>query len=420
MYAELSFLAERLEKEGAPQRAFPGIELGNCKKQRSPIFPASRHKFPLDTLTSRHLDTSTVRHLVAFPCQTSSMAFRFANDDDSNWPFREREINRGLVSNQQSLDAMLKDLLARNSQGSIDREDLARSISQMQASVQHIDTLLREVIGEESYTAQCPAHATGLAQQVFDVPELLEMILVNLSIEELLAAQFINRQFRDAVNSSTKLQRKLSLLPHTSKDFYAPFEENVAPGFYFYSRASQEDLLTDLQVLREPIGTERWPEAMQAKFDPELPKIGDRCRRMLVFQPPIKEVRVLTTCCARWSARHTDIQMKDSDIVRNEDGITVGDLLDAASALKEHHSQCVWADSELHDPETGVVEVQTVFETAYPMRRDDPIITARIESMQEYAKKQNTMYEENRRVSAFRMVKLDGEAAPNRFAIRKS
>jgi hypothetical protein len=46
-------------------------------------------------------------------------------------------------------------------------------------------------------------------QQVFDIPELLELILINLRHDEIPVLQRVARRWREAVIGSPAIQRKL-------------------------------------------------------------------------------------------------------------------------------------------------------------------------------------------------------------------
>lgn len=70
----------------------------------------------------------------------------------------------------------------------------------------------------------------GLATEVFGIPELAEMILLNLPMKDLLFAQLICRDIKNLIDSSTPIQRALFFLPgqatsahFESKHMSAPF-----------------------------------------------------------------------------------------------------------------------------------------------------------------------------------------------------
>ncbi|KAI6799719.1 hypothetical protein KC363_g2621 [Hortaea werneckii] len=52
------------------------------------------------------------------------------------------------------------------------------------------------------------------AEQAFDIPELLEMILMSVDMKTVLLAQRTSRAFHATINSSPRLLRKLWILPH--------------------------------------------------------------------------------------------------------------------------------------------------------------------------------------------------------------
>ncbi|KAI6853000.1 hypothetical protein KC364_g416 [Hortaea werneckii] len=55
---------------------------------------------------------------------------------------------------------------------------------------------------------------TSPAEKTFHIPELLEMILINVDMQTLLLAQRTTRTFHATINTSPRLLRKLWILPH--------------------------------------------------------------------------------------------------------------------------------------------------------------------------------------------------------------
>ncbi|KAI7367696.1 hypothetical protein KC336_g21173, partial [Hortaea werneckii] len=52
------------------------------------------------------------------------------------------------------------------------------------------------------------------AEQAFDIPELLEMILMSVDMKTVLLSQRTSRAFHATINSSPRLLRKLWILPN--------------------------------------------------------------------------------------------------------------------------------------------------------------------------------------------------------------
>lgn len=224
----------------------------------------------------------------------------------------------------------------------------------------------------------CPARA------VFDVPELLEHILSYLNAKEILRASEVDWTMYRTIEASPKLQAILHLRPSPTGFLETPFSKNPGrpfygcassrkrrlvphndfPGFYCYSR-------TNINVPARA--------AIFAQLSYQLPRIGARCRSMLICQPPIYEMGVYPLCCttnpyysgsmeifnqplikARAMYRlpgslPEDLQQPPFEVVRSEKGITVGDLYDMVIRVRQFHGLCPWASPEKHDVEGNVV-----------------------------------------------------------------
>lgn len=117
------------------------------------------------------------------------------------------------LSTQRDLKTAISTLKTTATHEKVSREDLLLSIADIESCMPTVNACLVDGISPQEFATYCPPHAKGLAQKVFDIPELLEMILEHLNAITLLGAQEVNRQFHDAVNASTKLQKKLWLVP---------------------------------------------------------------------------------------------------------------------------------------------------------------------------------------------------------------
>lgn len=80
-----------------------------------------------------------------------------------------------------------------------------------------------------------------------------------------------------------------------------------------------------------------------------LPKLGKRCRNMLICQPPIKSLNVYTRCChPSWSWRNTH---DPAEVIEVETGVRMGDLIDAYQRITAAHRMCPDAEPPDHDDE---------------------------------------------------------------------
>lgn len=333
-------------------------------------------------------------HLAASTTRTAAMA----NGRQSDLLI-EGELSlhksRSLLAMHQELDQILSTIEQKAKQGPIEPHQLTTLISTARACISADDDFVNRRNLSILVPERCPSHATGLAQRVFDIPELLEHILRYLEIPALLEAQRINRQFRDAVETSTRLQRKLSLLPHSSRTFYAPF---ALRG------------LASLKCRLIPSGTRKMGESerslhfvLEARFYGPLPKIGSRCRRMLIMQPPVTSVKVYQDCC------HARSVPSDSPfILSNPSGISIGDLLRTAQVMRTQHRQCPHAAAWRLD-ENGDVRVSTRFRAELVLDPTDQLVQDRIEIRRFRQQGEAEEKRKNVMMAAFAATRLSGK-----------
>lgn len=205
----------------------------------------------------------------------------------------------------------------------------------------------------------CPPHAQGLAKKVFDVPELLEEILTHLDVKDILGAQCVNWQFRNAVDSSTRLQRQLTFLPSKSGFVSSPFDT----GSYNHGIAVMKYPSAETDSSRKP---DQERELTVSVFIDDHPlKLGSTCRRILLVQPPIKTIVVDVSC----RCEH------DREEVHNPKGITIGDLVNHTRRLQKVHRYHTptWRPRNLLRKErTGDPKPNVFFMARIPLQDDDP------------------------------------------------
>ncbi|KAI5357890.1 hypothetical protein Slin15195_G037620 [Septoria linicola] len=69
--------------------------------------------------------------------------------------------------------------------------------------------------------------ASPVALQVFDMPELHEMILLEFHAAELLPLMQVNRQFHNAIQSSVNIRRHMGLAPNLTANLYSPVDMSL-------------------------------------------------------------------------------------------------------------------------------------------------------------------------------------------------
>lgn len=209
-----------------------------------------------------------------------------------------------------------------------------------------------------------------IARRVFAVPELLELILVELPIADIMSFQQVDRNAQAAVNGSFSLQRALSLSADgTDRPLRMPFSDFGISGLRGFSCGQYGRLkraITDNEEMH-----------ITANFTNDnggLPRIGTRWRRMLVVQPPIREMSATVSCCE--SVRPRTWPRIEPRTITSVSGINIGDLFDAAQELMLEHSQCSNAGT-LELDELGLVKVRVAFAATVPLRPGDPILVSR-------------------------------------------
>ena len=215
------------------------------------------------------------------------------------------------------------------------------------------------------------------AQRVFGVPELLEHILLYLHPHDIFRAQATNKTLFDTIAGSMNLQRHLNLIPYKESYYRTPFNCHSPPWSLGVNLC---------KLLSAPPGqTLGGPTDfyLDVKFFSDRPKIGSRCRSILICQPPVYEITGWASCCARLHhERPSGIPALSRLHVVSKTGITVGDLLDAQEALIREHSTCTYARAEDHDV-NGRVQVRASFNCDIRLAPDDPRLRSRSDKLME-------------------------------------
>ncbi|KAK5128913.1 hypothetical protein LTR85_000246 [Meristemomyces frigidus] len=143
------------------------------------------------------------------------------------------------------------------------------------------------------------------ATKVFAIPEMLEHILSFLPFRDLLLAQRISEQFQQAIAASTKLRKKLHLVPNTSAALH--IRDSIHPlvprSICVYSTMQVSVASVAPRNVERP-GHQSW-------------------RDMLLTQPPLKRMT-----CALVPRNVMEERVVDVETLYCENGITLGALVD--------------------------------------------------------------------------------------------
>lgn len=157
-----------------------------------------------------------------------------------------------------------------------------------------------ENLQQASDGAQCgtdrPEHIGRAVQEVFDVPELLELILLNLAVIELLELQQVSRQLRDAVKTSKKVQQRMFLIPSGSA------HRRILPifpskkGYHKpVKRSRLFPILIDLKLHHLP-ESQGYKATMQLSARSSGLRYRRRCLQMQLTDPPVRRLSVHSYC----------------------------------------------------------------------------------------------------------------------------
>ncbi|KAK3661703.1 hypothetical protein LTR56_000192 [Elasticomyces elasticus] len=247
-----------------------------------------------------------------------------------------------------------------------------------------------------------PTQISGrVAEKVFAVPELTEMILMELSPARLLRVAPVCKAFEAAIASSPALRDKLGLRAHENSIWKSPFNCRGPDSTHWRSVAERDEVgEVNLDPLRESLrcyildtekarsrAVKEHVATVRAVFvshtDAEshdrwscrsgsraLPIVGDRGQAILICQPPIKEMFILASCCrTRLGTRSEPL----APTVTNPKGLTVGDLLHATSWGMKQHRLCSYAKKADHY-HTGMVDCRISFEGTVQLQTGDPFL----------------------------------------------
>ncbi|KAK5691475.1 hypothetical protein LTR97_011468 [Elasticomyces elasticus] len=239
--------------------------------------------------------------------------------------------------------------------------------------------------------ATLPSEYSGeLAEKVFGIPELAEMILLQLPTADLFRAMQTCKTLAEARNSpqaSPKILARLGFRPHPNSRWFSIFTSRISDMEARTLKGYPQHVGKNQLVRRffcDNVATKTaWDRAIgsgnitvRAKFTEgrdwrqmPLPVVGARFRSMLICQPPIKEMSVLASCCRRL---HTAETAEAAPKISNATGLTVGDLYDATVDHAQRHMECVHAYSNHYDEETGTVNATITFEGLLQLQPGDP------------------------------------------------
>ncbi|KAK5127048.1 hypothetical protein LTR85_008407 [Meristemomyces frigidus] len=347
--------------------------------------------------------------------------FEFTPYTSLSWEEAKEKHNRKIddvCGHHQGLQDGLKKLRALTNGAVLPTEQIDTLLNQLQDQADGIKAYLTESLGQVFAAGAATEESTAKAQEVFNSPELLEMIMMQLHPRHILVAQRVNKTFEALISTSPKVQQYLGLRADATSAFATAFRNYMDGWPSFTCRSAQDMFSFGYSPLRRE--TEPDPDAFEirASFSPwtssaaSLPKLGDRCLSMLVCQPPIFEMQACVSCCDRhrYLGHPFPPDVKDPEPLRSKTGITVGDVLKATSQLIDRHRTCPHASQWDHD-EHGLVNVSPSFKGVLRLKDSDPSLRAQQKYRQRIKDQMAGDVDKDRRMTAYITAKRQAQTA---------
>lgn len=263
-----------------------------------------------------------------------------------------------------------------------------------------------------------------LANKVFAMPELLEHILSFTSVPDLLRLYRVNHVFYNTIEGSTTLQRRLGMQPNPSAHLEQPAEHLVyhpegmdMTETYYCSPSLPSDQNTQLEPNAVPIKINvcTWGALGRGSTEKlELRPLGERCRKLLITQPPIKEMGVYMQCCTPSYRPYRDRQPDPPiEVLKSETGITVHQIWEAVAKAQKEHRLCPNADVYDHDSE-GFVQLRMSIEGYLTLKDDDPALVSRQKRRKEFDAEDDEVRSKEAKFRPYIAAKQAGECAQRR------
>ena len=325
------------------------------------------------------------------------------------------EEKRAVLSHEQEIELNLAGLLRDVEDGRLGQSELKAAILATQYHVQGVKTYLSQTIEPRLYNESRSTTST-IAKKVFDIAELLELILDHLTIPDILKMSAVDRDIRNAIKGSKKMQTKLALRPASADSYMSTaFDEgclNREGGF--------RSTITNSKYLRErrsgflPASSDAENEfTVRAEFLPypgeHLSKIGSTYRSIFICSPVIKEMKAHVVCCQTPNPWWTTVPSEDSVYtITSKTGITIGDLYDCAKMIMDEHRWCANAPSQALESD-GVVKTGLSFEGSVVLQPDDPLVVNHKQAMTKWEAERRRFGARQVKLEAYRAAKLAGK-----------
>ena len=135
----------------------------------------------------------------------------------------------------------------------------------------------------------------------------------------------------------------------------------------------------------------------------DLRPLGERCKRMLVTQPPVKEMDVYVMHCCN-PPRMSPYRDRKADpgveMLKSETGITVGQIFEVIERMQREHMLCPNGQvAQLNSD--GYVKLQMTIEGSVVLKEDDPALIKKNDLLAERAGNDRAREDRSTRAAEF-------------------
>lgn len=202
------------------------------------------------------------------------------------------------------------------------------------------------------------------------MPEMLEHILTFTDTADILRAYAVSKTWYNTIEGSIKLQRALGLAADAESDFFSPIRYLT---FFSNIRVRDSSKKDNVYSNLDDTGF-KTSLTFDERFDHHKFKLGQRCAKMLITQPPMNEMHAFVLCrCRTRLSRFARSAASPTAKITSTTRITMGQILEAVSQLRAAHALCSEASADDHD-EQGFVRSRITLEGVLALKEDDPVL----------------------------------------------
>ena len=285
-------------------------------------------------------------------------------------------------------------------------------------SVDAAHAILRSLAVQIPFSHRVAPHTSPPATlTVLATAELLEHILLHCDKVDLLRAWGVNRNFKNTIDSSLAIQRRLGLLADEKCDIHFPLNDlpiairgaNVERGGVRGNPSSPmfEGVAENITQISLLFDINRRSSSGATMHERPIAETTPRLRKMLICQPPINSVSIVISCCGPRRLSLTQSNDMTMEMVTNENGLTAGDLADAHARTIAEHRLCARAPLHAHDQD-GFVNCEVGFSALVTPLDTEPMLTAKRRLAQRSTARTAARREHTARISPYIAAKVAG------------